>query len=261
MTTTRPFPGMMLNPLHPLSKNLVGGWLFNEGAGSGLHDTSGNGNNGALINTVLSDWVGSSDGGALNFDGVDAYVNIGSSDVFDFTSEDFSLCLRINPDTLSVDDGDTFGDSLLLDRGEFNVSGYVLQHSSAAPIGALQFITSQSGAFQFTSSSGGILNVGQWSNIVVTRSGATVRIYHNGVEVPYSLQGTHEDPGSLSRDFLIGRLFSSAARWHFDGKMQYVFIYKDRVLTMEDAVDLNSDPYKMFLPTSPSLASIAVPSQ
>ena len=77
---TKPKPGVMLNPLHPLSRGLVGYWLFNEGSGSLANDISGYGNHGTLINmlpnTQGSGWSGSKFGGALQFDGVNDYVDI-----------------------------------------------------------------------------------------------------------------------------------------------------------------------------------------
>jgi len=68
----------MLNPLHPLSRGLVGQWMFNEGAGSRANDISGHGNHGTLKNmapnTQGSGWGGSKFGGSLQFDGVDDYA-------------------------------------------------------------------------------------------------------------------------------------------------------------------------------------------
>lgn len=72
---TKPKPGVMLNPLHPLSRGLVGYWLFNEGSGSRAYDISGHGNHGTLVNGPT--WGGSKFGGGLHFDGANDYVDCG----------------------------------------------------------------------------------------------------------------------------------------------------------------------------------------
>lgn len=70
---TKPLPGAQINPAHPLSRGLVGCWLFNEGSGSRANDISGNGNHGTLTNmspnAQNSGWGGSKFGGGLCFDG------------------------------------------------------------------------------------------------------------------------------------------------------------------------------------------------
>ena len=53
---------------------LVGEWHFDEGAGSVVGDSSGNGNDGVIRGAT---WVKGKYGGALSFDGVDDYVTVG----------------------------------------------------------------------------------------------------------------------------------------------------------------------------------------
>jgi len=74
----KPRPGCKIDPTHPLSRGLVGCWLFNEGVGSRLTDYSGYGNHGILTNMNANDWVGSLHGCGLMFDGNNNYVNIDS---------------------------------------------------------------------------------------------------------------------------------------------------------------------------------------
>ena len=55
-------------------EGLVGKWNFDEGAGSVVGDSSGNGNDGVIRGAT---WVKGKYGGALSFDGVDDYVTVG----------------------------------------------------------------------------------------------------------------------------------------------------------------------------------------
>jgi hypothetical protein len=61
-----------------LWKGLVGAWMPSFGVTGGtLKDVSGNGNDGTLTNMdAASDWVGTSKGLALDFDGVNDYVRM-----------------------------------------------------------------------------------------------------------------------------------------------------------------------------------------
>jgi len=58
---------------------LVGHWKFDETSGSTAEDSSGNGNNGTLVNGPV--WTGN---GALSFDGMDDYVEFPDSNTLKF---------------------------------------------------------------------------------------------------------------------------------------------------------------------------------
>jgi hypothetical protein len=58
---------------------LVGWWKFDEGSGTVAYDSSGNGYDGNLTNGPT--WTTGRIGGALSFDGVDDYFDLGNSDL------------------------------------------------------------------------------------------------------------------------------------------------------------------------------------
>jgi len=64
---------------------IAGMWLFDEGQGETAKDSSGNGNDGALMGGPV--WVAGKIGGALQFDGSDDYVDCGADPSLDLTEQ------------------------------------------------------------------------------------------------------------------------------------------------------------------------------
>lgn len=74
----KPPMGWPLNRGHPLTRGLVGCWLFNEGGGNRIYDLSGYNNTGTLTNmafppTTASGWNPGERGPTLVFDGSNDY--------------------------------------------------------------------------------------------------------------------------------------------------------------------------------------------
>jgi len=70
-----------------LFSDVVGLWHFDESEGTTASDSSGNGIHGTLTNMSPPDcWVSGMFGNALSFDGVNDYVDCGSSSSLDFTT-------------------------------------------------------------------------------------------------------------------------------------------------------------------------------
>ncbi|MBI2530351.1 MAG: hypothetical protein HYW05_04375 [Candidatus Diapherotrites archaeon] len=77
------------------NSDINGLWHFNEGSGSIASDSSGNGNNGTLMNGVA--WASSGKfKNALQFDGVNDYVNIIKSDEFHLGAGSFAVTAWVN---------------------------------------------------------------------------------------------------------------------------------------------------------------------
>ncbi len=66
-----------------ITDGLVGHWKFDEEIGTTAYDASGNENHGTLVGGP--EWVDGKMGGALDFDGVDNYVNCGNDESLDIT--------------------------------------------------------------------------------------------------------------------------------------------------------------------------------
>ena len=62
----------------------IGAWLFDEGSGNVAVDSSGNGNDGDILDAT---WADGKFGGALEFDGVSSHVTIPDSDVLNNVEE------------------------------------------------------------------------------------------------------------------------------------------------------------------------------
>lgn len=71
---------MSRDPYASLKHGLVGAWIPSiSGSGLLLPDLSMRGNNGVLTGMDASDWVASGNGRALDFDGVNDYINCGTN--------------------------------------------------------------------------------------------------------------------------------------------------------------------------------------
>lgn len=132
---------------------------------------------------------------ARNLAGSPDYLS--AAGVANYTGE-FSIAFWMKPS--SVDN------SVIIWKGSFNASGYYAQFNRSAGVGSLGFVTNQSGAAQGTETASGTFSTGTWQHIAITRSGATVKIYKDGVEASYSATGSHTDPDDASgNDFQIGK--------------------------------------------------------
>jgi hypothetical protein len=66
-------------PDQTVTSGLVAWWKFDEGSGTNITDSSGNGNNGYLMGSPTPAWVAGKYGNALQFDGVQSYAVGGTS--------------------------------------------------------------------------------------------------------------------------------------------------------------------------------------
>ncbi|MHC4500734.1 MAG: LamG-like jellyroll fold domain-containing protein, partial [Planctomycetota bacterium] len=76
-------------PAAPEAQGPVAHWQLDEGAGTIAADSSGNGLDGTLMGDPQ--WVAGIIGGALEFDGVDDYVDCGNPSILDFGTGDFAI--------------------------------------------------------------------------------------------------------------------------------------------------------------------------
>ena len=235
---TKPPAGVQINPLHPLSRGLVGYWLFNEGSGSRAADISGHGNHGTLKNMSPnaqdSGWGGSKFGGGLQFDGVDDYVDCGNNASLDITDAiTVEAWVNINVDEsgriASKHGGGSYGWTLIRGVSNDNIEWRISTTGSDWNGG-------------FTSLN--IFKINTWYHIVATYDGSYMRMYVNGVEdtggdFPVSLTGSiNVAPASTQ----IGRDEVSGTSGCFPGTIDEVRIY-NHALTAAEVKQLYHDPF------------------
>lgn len=121
-----------------------------------------------------------------------------------FTTGDFSCAVWIRPDA--------GGNRYLFARGFVDTDGWTFFYDTNE---ALVFGTYQAAASQYTTGATNDVVLSIWSLIGVTRSGATARVYVNGVETTTDY-GTHVDPLTSARNLYIGSTDAVGAGW-YDG--------------------------------------------
>ncbi len=84
--------GLAIDPIEDNETGLVALWHMNEGTGSTISDSSGNGNTGTINGAT---WVDGKFGKALSFDGVDDYVDAGN-DASVKVTEDLTISFWVN---------------------------------------------------------------------------------------------------------------------------------------------------------------------
>ncbi len=185
---------------------------FGVGAGSTLFDKSRYRSHGAISG---ASWVSGLHGKALDFDktGPD-YVEIPAAyDQLNFTSEKFSLIMRVKPVAV-------VNLQVLFDRGFGGIDGWrFLLHTN----GRLDLETYQSGASQLSYGNSGYVLAGNDYTLGFSRNGAVVTIFVNGVDIPQT-SGTHVDPVTCARVARLGKAVVGTT-YPLDGKIEFLRIF------------------------------------
>jgi len=165
------------------------------------------------------------DGREFGFGGVlDDYMVLNdgvATSPLNFTSEDFSMIFRIKP-TLTA----TF--IVLVCRGAFNVDGYYLEIGAD---GLINFITCQSGASQTSRSSVGDIVTNTQYTLGISRRGAAVTIFLNGVNKTV-VSDTHINPTTCARTANIG-IYDDLTSYPMEGKMKVLAVWNRALSALE----------------------------
>jgi hypothetical protein len=212
--------------------NLVGWWKFDEGQGSVALDWSGHGNHGPLVGDPQ--WVAGYDGGALDFDGSDDYVEVPQ-----LVQDDFTIAFWVKT-TQTGGTGPWYQSVGLVDAEMPGVTtdfGVVLSGSNAG-FGL--------GAVDTTITSTTNINDGTWHHVAATRvsSSGLMSVYVDG-SLENSGTGPAETRTAPSR-ITIGMIQTSFN--YFSGQIDDVRIYT-RTLTQQEVKEtMRVDPLLAWNP-------------
>jgi fibronectin type 3 domain-containing protein len=212
--------------------DLVASYSFDEGSGTTVADSSGNGNNGTIANAT---WTTSGKfGGALSFNGTNARVDVPDSTSLHLATG-MTLEAWVNPASPQTKWQD------VIYKGNDN---YYLEGSSTnggAPAGGGTF-----GGAGATAFGGGALPAGTWTYLAATYDGSNIRVYVNG-----TLMGTQAKTGTIassSNQLQIGGdgIFSQ----YFGGIIDEVRVYDAALTAAQIQSDMNSGLTVPSVPTN-----------
>ena len=202
-----------------LRHGLVGYWKFNEGSGLTACDLSGKRNHGTLINGPKWSLGREHIGNALNFDGVDDYVDCGNKPSLNITGA-ITIEAWMKANSLS--------DNRFLLSKRYATSYYIQPLSSGAvECGGKNAITSKA-----TTPTGSV-TTGAWYHVVFVydTTVSIIRIYVNSV-LKIEETGNTGGIGSNDEPFEIGRS-SDYPTIPFNGLIDEVRIYNQALSVAE----------------------------
>lgn len=212
-----------------ITDGLVGYWTFDEGSGTTAADSSGNGNNGTLVNGPT--WVAGKVGaGALSFDGGNDRVGTGSDSI---GTNAITISAWVFPETLG---GNSSGNIVTNSKAIFRIIS----------VGRVQF----SSNFSTLAVSGiNAYSLNNWTFLTITRDSSGIsNIYANGVLTGTANQNSGV-PVAGTVNVNIGNNIND--NQGFDGTIDDLRIY-NRVLTSQEITDLYNFTSSTPTPT-PSL--------
>lgn len=231
---TKPVCGTQIDWTNPITKGLVGCWLFNEGSGLRINDLSGNNNHGTLTGfepfSATSGWTGGKTGTALNFNGGSNSVNNGTltNDVGNGTNN-FSISAWIKSN-------DVTQLKAIAGKVKFNLNEWGIYQNNS-----LLYFQIRGAALASSVSTSTISN-NKWYFVVGVRKENMISIYLDGNIINTLV--TIVSPNTLSDNFYVGRRVLNND-FNFKGIIEEVAIWS-RALSDNEIKSIYSEPYAMF---------------
>ncbi len=153
--------------------NLTANWNFNEGTGTIASDSSGNANNG-MINGAT--WTTGKFGSALQFDGVNSYVNVPDSNSLDASTFTFESWIKNN-----IDDSNILYNRVASKKiNWYDADGWTIEINGINSGGAGEITVLGSGR---SYNSVQVLPAWDqnWHHLAIVFSGSTAFVYFDGV--------------------------------------------------------------------------------
>lgn len=234
----KPPVGTQINWGHPLSRGIVGCWLFNEGSGETAHDIAAARNHGILTNTVQSVWTRREQrGSVIDFDGTDDRVEIAEDAAL--KPAKISVAMWFKPDTTT-----RFNSALMKTTVSSWSDGYGIAFDPAGTL--IFFINSYNTNFVSVA-----LTASVWYFMVGTYDLSNIRIYINGIEVASTAFTTAINHSTTPLQIAKGR-HTDDTRYRWDGPIENTIMY-DRALSPEEVLWLFRAPYSFLIPQSPRI--------
>jgi len=210
-----------------LQNGLVGHWTFDgKDMIDNATDRSGQGNHGDLTNFNSTTTVSGKLGQALEFDGVNDYVDVGD-DLYE-SNNTGTISMWLNIDTVG---GETYAFSSSVESSSSNHIAVRLQGST--PV--LQFYSDGRNDFVY----GQGLGYNKWAHLTITSNGSLYTFYKNGAKVsPTVSAGSNlgtwfDDLASAAHNTVIGRRKRNPDTLYFNGAIDDVRIY-NRALSADE---------------------------
>ena len=202
---------------------LVAEWHFDEGSGSVLVDSSGNGNDGTIYGAT---WVDGKHGTALHFDGQDDYV---TSSLNSAINEDLTIIFWMESNDLAS------YQQRLVDLGTLDSVGFQICMS---PDGNL--IVDNSGGPSSIVVTSNSYNDGIWHHIVGVREGSNYHLYVDGSYV--------DSTTGMTPSYEFVYIGKRASEHYFNGIIDEVRIY-NRALAADEIKEHYEGEQTVIKPT------------
>ncbi len=205
------------------ASGIVAYWSFDEGTGNTVHDYSKNGNNGQLNGGVTS--IDGVSGKALDFDGVDGYVNFNNT-IGNFGTDDFSVTFWFRTDSNQPE-------TVMVKRVFCGAHSFfeVSMSDGATPTGHMNVEVYETNDNHNSMYSKQRLDDNQWHLIIIMRQGVETCLYIDG-SLDNNDSSTQIVNVSNSASFRLcdGPCRSVGNTDFFSGELDEVLIY-NRALT------------------------------
>jgi len=203
-----------------LETGVVGYWHFDEGVATSSYDSSGNRNNGVLINGPT--WQTSSNcrsGSCLSFDGTNDYVDVGTGTSLSIT-QNITMETWVKLNTYTSGGTNTDRASIVQKTGQY----YMTVNSANGTLDV--FFQGITGAH---TSSNSTIPLNEWAHVAITYDGSNIKWYING-----SLDKTLPAAGTIGTDLRSVRVGGEPGFGRFtNGHIDEVRIY-NRALSAEE---------------------------